>query len=138
MLSQRELLECLDKLKNSNLVTDVCLVTTLENHFKMLNSSMEIIDLIETIAHPDRRKDTFYFVMEDTSARQTEHLVNHSGEIVGSCEVPGTLVTSHYTQGAEDAIVFLFDCDIHLYQLMSWEVSTDWDSYKKWNIKLRR
>ena len=40
--------------------------------------------------------------------------------------------------GHEDAIEFLFDCDIHLYQLTSWEVSTDWDSYKKWNITLRR
>lgn len=138
MLSQRELLECLDKLKNSNLVTDVCLVTTLENHFKMLNSSMEIIDLIETIAHPDRRKDTFYFVMEDTSARQTEHLVNHSGEIVGSCEVPGTLVTSHFTQVAEDAVGFLFDADIALWELVSWEVSDSWYDSKQWKITLRR
>ena len=104
----------------------------------MLNSSMDIIELIETIAHGDRRQDTFYFTMVDGTARQTEHLVNHSGEIVGSCEVPGTLVTSHHSQGAEDAIAFLFDADIALWKFASLEISDDWYDSKQWHITLRR
>ena len=66
-------------------------------HQKTINSSMEILELIETIAQGDRSQDTFYFTMVYGTARETEHLVNHSGEIVGSCEVPGTLVTSYFT-----------------------------------------
>lgn len=99
---------------------------------------MEIIDLIETIACRDRSQDTFYFTMVDGTARETEHLVNHSGEIVGSCEVPGTLVTSHYSQGAEDAIVFLFDADIALWKLVSLEISDNWYDSRQWHITLRR
>lgn len=99
---------------------------------------MEILELIETIAQGDRRQDTFYFVMVDGTARETEHLVNQSGEIVGSCEVPGTLVTSHFTQGSEDAVAFLFDADIALWKLASWEVSDSWYDSKQWHITLRR
>lgn len=99
---------------------------------------MEIIELIETIAQGHRERDTFYFVMVDGTARQTEHLVNHSGEIVGSCEVPGTLVTSHFTQGSENAIAFLFDADIALWKLVSWEVSDSWYDSRQWRITLRR
>lgn len=100
---------------------------------------MEILELIETIAHGDSSQDTFYFVMEDTNARLgTEYLVDHTGEKVGSCDYYGALVTSHYTQGAEDAIVFLFDADIALWKLVSWDVSGSWYDSRQWTIKLRR
>lgn len=99
---------------------------------------MDIKELIETIVQGHRERDTFYFVMVDHTARQTEHLVDHSGKIVGSCEVPGTLVTSHHSQGAEDAIAFLFDADIALWKLVSWDVSDSWYDSKQWHITLRR
>lgn len=64
----------------------------------MVNGSdMEIIELIERIAQGDRRQDTFYFVMEDTNARQTAYVVNYEGKPVSSCAYSGIEVTSHYT-----------------------------------------
>lgn len=99
---------------------------------------MEILELIEKIAQGDRRQDTFYFVMEDTNAMQTVYLVNYEGKPVSACEYSGTEVTSHYTQGSEDAIAFLFDADIALWKLVSWEITSGWCEARQWTITLRR
>lgn len=41
----------------------------MRNNLKTITSNMEILELIETIAHGDRRQDTFYFTMVDGTAR---------------------------------------------------------------------
>ena len=100
---------------------------------------MEILELIETIERGYSDQDTFYFVMEEHNAMaETAYLVNHLGEQVSACDYSGTEVTSHYIQGSEDAIGFLFDADIALWKLVSLEISDSWYDSKQWHITLRR
>ena len=99
---------------------------------------MGISDLVETIANSHGRFDTFYFIMEDTNARQIDYAVNCYGKQVSACEYPSSKITSHYTQNSEDAIAFLFDADIHLWKLVSFEVSKGWYDYKQWTVRLMR
>ena len=99
---------------------------------------MEISDIIETIDKSNSGLDTFYFEMKDTNAMQTAYVENHAGEPVSSCVYPSVKITSHFTYGSEDAVSFLFDADIHLWTLVSCNITRDWHGSKQWTIKLQR
>ena len=49
-----------------------------------MNSAMEIIELIETINNSHGYNDEFWFILENERGEQTEYLVNHLGDRVGS------------------------------------------------------
>ena len=104
----------------------------------MINTDMEISDIIETIAKSNSGLDTFYFEMKDTNAMQTAYVENHAGESVSACVYPSVKITSHFTYGSEDAIAFLFDADIRLWKLVDWNITRDWHDSKQWTIKLMR
>ena len=83
----------------------------------MINTNMEISDLVETIANSHGRFDTFYFVMEEN--------------------IEGT-TAFEFIRGSEDAVAFLFDADIHLWTLVSFETSTHWYDSRQWTVRLAR
>lgn len=99
---------------------------------------MEILALIELISLSNSGLDTFYFVMKDTNERTIAYAVNYNGEQVSACEYPSARITSHFTNGGEEAIAFLFDADIHRWKLVSWNITRDWHGSKQWSIKLQR
>ena len=99
---------------------------------------MEILSLIELISLSNSRLDTFYFEMKDTLEKTTSYAINYNGEQVNAREYPSVQITSHFTYGNEDAIAFLFDADIHLWKLISWEITRDWYESKQWTVKLQR
>ena len=59
-------------------------------------------------------------------------------EKVSASEYQSYKITSHFTYGSEDAIAFLFDADIHLWKLVSFNINRDWHGSKQWIIKLIR
>lgn len=76
--------------------------------------------------------------MKDTLEKTTSYAINYDGEQVSAREYPSVQITSHFTQGGEDAISFLFEADIHFWNLVSWEITRDWYESKQWKIKLQR
>ena len=99
---------------------------------------MEISDLIETISKCNSGLDTFYFVMKDTLEITTAFEEDYNWEKVSAREYQSYKITSHFTYGSEDAIAFLFDADIRLWTLVSWDINRDWHESKQWIIKLLR
>ena len=99
---------------------------------------MEISDLIETISKCNSRLDTFYFEMKDTLEITTAYEEDYNGEQVSACEYPSFKITSYFTKVSEDAIAFLFDADINLWKLVSYEITRDVYAQKQWTIKLLR
>ena len=99
---------------------------------------MEISDIIETIAKSNSGLDTFYFEMKDTLEITTAYEDDYNGKKLSAREYPSVQITSHFTQGSEDAIAFLFDADIALWKLVSWDITRDWHGSKQWTIKLLR
>ena len=63
----------------------------------MINTTMEILELIESISLSNSGLDTFYFVMEDTNERTIAYAVNYNGEQVSSREYPSVKIQSHFT-----------------------------------------
>lgn len=63
----------------------------------MINTNMEISDLIETISKCNSGLDTFYFVMKDTNERTIAYVVNYNWEQVSAREYPSFKIQSHFT-----------------------------------------
>ena len=63
----------------------------------MINTNMEISDIIETIAKSNSRSDTFYFEMKDTLEKTTSYAINYDGEKVSAREYQSYKITSHFT-----------------------------------------
>ena len=63
----------------------------------MINTTMEILALIELISLSNSGLDTFYFEMKDTNAMQTAYVENHAGEPVSACVYPSVKIQSHFT-----------------------------------------
>ena len=96
---------------------------------------MGISDLVETIANSHGRFDTFYFEMKENIEGTTSY---GTGEKAVSYEYPNIKTTFEFIRDSEEAIAFLFDADIHLWTLVSFEVSTHWHDSIQWTIRLVR
>ena len=83
----------------------------------------------------------FYFTLLDTNSPMYAIAVDCRGEEVASCcDYFGTYTENKFMRKADDAIAFLFDCDIHLWQLVSYDIQHDHCGglIRTWNITLRR
>ena len=83
----------------------------------------------------------FYITMLDTNSPMYAIAVDCRGEIAARCDYYGTYSENKFLRKAEDAIAFLFDCDIHLWQLVSYDRIRQnvFDGLiTTWNITLRR
>lgn len=82
----------------------------------------------------------FYFTMEDTHSPMYATAVDCRGKEVARCDYFGTYSENKFIYKADDVIAFLFDCDIHLWQLVSWNIQYDncGGFIRTWNITLRR
>lgn len=90
---------------------------------------MNIHELIEQIAASGMECGRFNFTLEDMNSPLSATAVDCRGEVVSRCDYFG-LSTNYKTMfTVDDAISFLFDCDIHLWELMSWDRTLDWDEY---------
>lgn len=107
----------------------------------MLNTSMEIQELIEQIAARSNEYGMFFFTLLDTNSPMYAVAVDCRGDIAARCDYFGTYSEKKFLSNADDAIAFLFDCDIHLWQLMSYDiqqVGSNCGLITTWNITLRR
>ena len=107
---------------------------------------MDIQELIEQIASSGKEYGMFYFTLLDSDSSRYASLVDCRGEEVArydySNDIPSVLSTDQrFMRKTDDAIAFLFDADIHLWQLVSWNIQQE-DSncglITTWNITLRR
>lgn len=82
----------------------------------------------------------FYFTMEDTHSPMYATAVDCLGKEVARCDYFGLFTENKFIHNTDDAIAFLFDCDIHLWQLVSWNIQYDncGGFVRTWNITLRR
>lgn len=106
---------------------------------------MDIQELIENIASSGKEYGKFYFTLLDSDSSRYVALVNCQGEEVArydySKEPPSVIFTDNrFVRKTDDAIAFLFDCDIHLWKLVSWDIQHNDFSVllPTWNITLRR
>ena len=78
--------------------------------------------------------------MLDTNSPMYATAVDCEGKEVARCDYFGLSTEYKFIRKAEDAIVFLFDCDVHLWQLMSYDIQHDHCGglMTTWNITLRR
>lgn len=82
----------------------------------------------------------FYITMLDTNAPMYSTVVDCRGKEVARCDYFGLSTENMFIRKADDAIAFLFDCDIHLWQLVSWDIQHGncGGLIATWNITLRR
>ena len=107
---------------------------------------MDIKELIEQIVANSKDYGMFYFTVEDTdlSICETNKCLSSSDTpryyIGTSTEGKLVLTETKFIHKTDDAIAFLFDADIHLWQLMSWNIQYDncGGLITTWNITLRR
>lgn len=101
---------------------------------------MDIQTLIEHIAASGKEYGMFYITMLDTNSPMYAIAVDCRGEIAARCDYFGTYSENKFISNTDDAIAFLFDCDIHLWQLVSWDARYDncGGLITTWNITLRR
>lgn len=101
---------------------------------------MDIQELIEQIATSGKEYGMFYITMEDTNAPMYSTVVDCRGKEVARCDYFGLSTETKFIPNTDDVIAFLFDCDIHLWQLMSWNIQYDncGGLITTWNITLRR
>lgn len=101
---------------------------------------MNIQELIEQIAASGKEYGMFYFTLEDTNSPMYPTAVDCRGKEVVQRDYWGIFTENKFIHKTEDAIAFLFDCDIHLWQLMSWNIQYDncGGLVRTWNITLRR
>lgn len=103
---------------------------------------MDIKSLIEQIVEstPPEGNSRFTFILEDTNAKCREYVVDCRGERVSECDYFGLSIDTHEMLCLDDAVTFLFDCDIHLWELVSYEVDTPiyGEVGRYWRIKLKR
>lgn len=102
---------------------------------------MDIQELIEQIAANSKDYGMFYFTMEDTNPPMYATAADCRGKEVARFDYYlGLSTEKKFIHKTEDAITFLFDADIHLWQLMSWNIQYDncGGLIATWNITLRR
>ena len=102
---------------------------------------MDIQELIEQIAANSKAYGMFYITMLDTNSPMYAVAVDCRGEEIASrCDYYGTYSENKFIHKTDDAIAFLFDADIHLWKLVSWNIQRDHCGglIATWNITLRR
>lgn len=101
---------------------------------------MDIQELIEQIAASGKEYGMFYITLLDTNSPMYAIAVDCRGDIAARCDYYGTYSEKKFLSNADDAIAFLFDCDIHLWQLISWNIQYDncGGLIATWDITLRR
>lgn len=102
---------------------------------------MDIKELIEQIAANSKDYGRFYFIVIDTNSPMYATAVDCQGKEVARCDYFGVSTEHKFIHKTEDAIAFLFDCDIHLWQLVSCEIQQEggYDGLiTTWSITLRR
>ena len=102
---------------------------------------MEIKDLIERILEstPPSTYSHFIFTLEDTKAKCREYAMDCNGDRVADCDYYVLSTDTRFEIGVDDAVAFLFDCDIHLWELVSYEVDMSmYCTSRVWKITLRR
>lgn len=102
---------------------------------------MEIQELIEQIAARSNEYGMFYFTVLDTSSPMYAIAVDCRGDIAVRCDYYGTYSETKFIHKTDDAVAFLFDADIHLWQLVSCDIRQEGGCYglvTTWNITLRR
>ena len=103
---------------------------------------MDIKDLIERIVEstPQASNSIFTFTLEDTNAKHREYALDCNGDRVAHCDIYGLSFETHEMFCVDDAVAFLFDCDIHLWELVSYEIDTPiYGAFERyWRITLRR
>lgn len=87
----------------------------------------------------------FYFTLLDNASPRFATVVNCQGEEVArydySNEPPSIIFTDNrFMRKTEDAITFLFDCDIHLWELVKYDLNhyNCGRLITTWNITLRK
>ncbi len=104
---------------------------------------MDIKDLIEQIVEitPPESMPSFLFTLEDTNAKHHEDTVYCYGNKIAKCYYDG-ISTKTMVFSVDDAVAFLHDCDIHLWELVSYEVdapiSPTYNKFREWRINLKR
>ena len=84
----------------------------------------------------------FRFTMLDTNSPMYAVAVDCRGEEIASrCDYFGLYTENKFIRKSDDAIAFLFDCDIHLWKLVSYDrirQNVFDELITTWNITLRR
>lgn len=102
---------------------------------------MDIQELIEHIAASGKEYGMFYITMLDTNSPMYAIAVDCRGEAAARCDYFGTYSERKFMRKTEDAIAFLFDADIHMWQLVSCDIQQEGGCYglmTTWSITLRR
>lgn len=101
---------------------------------------MDIHELIEQIVASGKKYGIFYITMLNTKSPMYTTEVDCLGKEIARCDYYGLFTENKFMRKAEDVITFLFDCDIHLWQLVSYNIQRDrFCGYiYTWNITLRR
>lgn len=102
---------------------------------------MDIQELIEQIASSGKEYGMFYITMLDTNSPMYAIAVVCRGEEASRYDYFGTYSEQKFIRKTEDAIAFLFDCDIHLWQLVSVNIRQEGSNcglINTWSITLRR
>ena len=102
---------------------------------------MDIQELIEQIASSGKEYGMFYFTMEDTHSPTYPTDADCRGKEVVQRDYWGLFTENKFMHKTDDAIAFLFDADIHLWQLISYDIKYDYQYSvlpPTWNITLRR
>lgn len=82
----------------------------------------------------------FYITMLDTNSPMYAIAVDCRGEIAARCDYFGTYSERKFMRKTEDAIAFLFDADIHMWQLVKYDIQhyNCGGLVTTWDITLRR
>ena len=106
----------------------------------MKEDIMDIQELIEQIVANSKNYGMFYFTMEDTSSPMYPTDADCRGKEVVQRDYWGLFTETKFIHKVDDAIAFLFDADIHMWELIDWNIR--YDSFggfvRTWNITLRR
>lgn len=102
---------------------------------------MDIQKLIEHIAENSNGYDRFCFTVIDTNSPMYPTAVDYQGKEVAQRDYWGIFTKKKSIHNTDDAIAFLFDADIHLWQLVYCDIQQEGGLYglmTTWNITLRR
>ena len=104
---------------------------------------MDIKQLIETIVSVPGRSAMGYIVnitlvMPNTNEHRRA-ITDAYGKVIDSWKYTPYYIEAIMSMfSVDDVVSFLFDCDIHLWVLESYEVNDPQFGYNYWNITLRR
>lgn len=101
---------------------------------------MDMKELIEAISKCGSDWSLFNITMQNTQSPMYSNAVDCRGDVVARCDYFGASTEVRIIRDADDAIGFLFDCDVHMWELVSVDriCVKGSSSMVQWNITLRR